>query len=145
MSDPEAGEGFKVTDRRRRPPEASADPSHVSVHDASGVHADRPAPSGAGETPDGEPRFTEAGAEHERSLVGLFLTLGSTAAVALGAPDPVTGESRPDVAQAGEMIDLLILLRERTEGNRTPQETRVLQELLYDLQLRYVEVKRRSG
>ena len=50
-----------------------------------------------------------------------------------------------DLAQAGEVIDLLMLLRERTEGHRTAQETRVLEDLLYDLQLRYVEVKRQSG
>lgn len=77
--------------------------------------------------------------------MGLFLSLGSTAAVGLGAPDPATGERRVDLAQAGEMIDLLMLLRERTEGHRTSQETRVLEELLYDLQLRYVEVRRQSG
>ena len=77
--------------------------------------------------------------------MGLFVMLGSTGAVALGSPDPVTGETQRDPVQAAAMIDLLLLLRERTEGHRTPEETQVLDELIYDLQLRYVEVMKRFG
>ena len=43
------------------------------------------------------------------------------------------------------IVFLLLLLRERTEGHRTPEETQVLDELIYDLQLRYVEVMKRFG
>jgi hypothetical protein len=145
MGDAETGEGFKVTDRRRRPPEEPGDASRVSVHEAPGPRADRPRQPGPGEASAIGSRPPHAGTQRERSLVGLFLSLGSTAVVGLGAPDPATGERRVDLAQAGEVIDLLMLLRERTEGHRTAQETRVLEDLLYDLQLRYVEVKRQSG
>lgn len=130
-------EGFKITDRRGH------GGSEERLHQEASVG--RPAP-GAGTTPT-QPRGGSPGpsAAHELSLVGLFVMLGSTAAVALGAPDPVTGETHRDPAQAAHVIDLLGLLRERTEGNRTPAETQVLDELIYDLQLRYVEVTRRSG
>jgi hypothetical protein len=50
-----------------------------------------------------------------------------------------------DLGQAAELIDLLLLLREKTEGNRSPEETQVLEELMYDLQLRYVAATKRSG
>lgn len=137
MSVPEAEEGFKVTDRRRRREEAP----HAPAHEAA------PASAGGAPAAAREPSTQPPGprADDDRSLVGLFVMLGSTGAVALGSPDPVTGETQHDPVQAAAMIDLLILLRERTEGNRTPEETQVLDELIYDLQLRYVEVMRRSG
>ena len=118
MTPPEGEESFKVTDRRGREEEP-----------ASG----REGPT-AGSTPPAE-----------RSLVGLFMMLGSSALIALGeAPDPATGERRRDLGNAAEVIDLLILLRERTEGRRLAEETSVLEQLVYDLQLRYVSATRRS-
>ena len=58
---------------------------------------------------------------------------------------PATGQVRVDPAMAAESIDLLLLLREKTEGNRTPEETQLLDELIYDLQLRYVAATQRRG
>ena len=65
--------------------------------------------------------------------------LGSSAVVALGdAPDPGTGQGRRDPAAAADVIDLLVLLREKTQGNRSERETQIIEGLIYDLQLRYV-------
>jgi hypothetical protein len=65
--------------------------------------------------------------------------LASLAAAALeGMPDPATGQVQRDPAQAAEIIDLLLLLRERTEGRRTLEESQALDEILYELQLGYV-------
>src|SRR5204863_6733496 len=67
------------------------------------------------------------GGEPERSLVGLFMMLASSAVVSLGdAPDPLTGQRRRDLENAADAIDLLALLREKTEGHRSPEETQVL-------------------
>ena len=141
MADEGTEGGFKVTDRRRRP-EASGGPVPTSGREVADASAHRQAP--AEEVSTHRPAPPEAVTQDERSLVGLFVMLGSTAAVALGAPDPLTGESHRDPAQAADVIDLLVLLRQRTEGHRTPEETQVLDELVYDLQLRYVEVMKRS-
>jgi hypothetical protein len=74
------------------------------------------------------------------------MMLASSAVIALGdAPDPVTGQRHHDPAHAADAIDLLILLREKTEGNRSAEESQVLDNLLHDLQLRYVNATRRSG
>jgi Domain of unknown function (DUF1844) len=127
MAPGEPEDVFKVTDRRRRlddddaprPAPAAAEPPQVSPVDLS--------PAG------------------ERSLAGLFMMLASSAVVALGeAPDPLTGQRQVDLAQAADAIDLLILLREKTEGNRSAEENRILEEVLYDLQLRYVHATRKS-
>jgi hypothetical protein len=122
---------FKVSDRRRR---ASDDaPAHPM---APPERAEAPARE-AGPPPGGEP---------ERSLVGLFMMLASSAVISLGdAPDPVTGQRHHDPANAADAIDLLLLLREKTEGNRSPEESQVLEEIIYDLQLRYVNATKRAG
>lgn len=147
MVAPDAEEGFRVNDRRRRsreeeeaaaPPPPRQEPSRAApppgTQEGPGVQQ-APPPAAA-------PRIADA----DRNLAGLFVMLASSAALALGEePDPVTGEVHLDVEQAGEMIDLLVLLREKTEGNRTPEETQVLDELIYDLQLRYVAATRRAG
>ncbi len=51
--------------------------------------------------------------------------------------DPVTGQRHIDLAQAEEGIDVLLLLREKTEGNRTAEESAALDDALYDLQMRF--------
>jgi len=126
MAQGEPGDVFKVTDRRRR----------LDDEDAP-----RPAP--AAESP--QPSPVDLSPAGERSLAGLFMMLASSAVVALGeAPDPLTGQRQVDLAQAADAIDLLILLREKTEGNRSPDENRILEEVLYDLQLRYVHATKKS-
>jgi uncharacterized protein DUF1844 len=63
----------------------------------------------------------------------------SSALINLGeAPDPGSEERSMDLGQAREAIDLLLLLRDKTNGNRTEQESRLLEEILYDLQMRFV-------
>lgn len=137
MAAPDSEEGFKVTDRRRRldSPEAPSPPP------APGPRSDRPpaAPS-PGEIPSPPPPGPQ------RTLAGLLMMLASSAMVALGeVPDPISGERQHDPGQAAEVIDLLLLLREKTEGNRTAEETELLDELIYTLQMRYVSAGRPSG
>ena len=78
------------------------------------------------------------------SFPGFVLSLAHTAAVHLGdAPDPVTGaksEVRLDAAQ--QMIEILMLLEEKTRGNLTAEERQLLEQLLYELQMRFLEVQR---
>ena len=62
-----------------------------------------------------------------------------------GEADPATGERQVDLAQAREAVDLLLLLRDKTEGNRTEQETRFLEDVLHDLEMRFVRAAAASG
>jgi hypothetical protein len=131
MASTDPGDEFKVTDRRRRgeadepPPQATeAQPNPAEPG------SDEPTP------PERRGRRAQVG---ERSLEDLFLMLASSAVVALGdAPDPATGQVRRDPAAAADVIDLLVLLREKTQGNRSERETQLIEGLIYDLQLRYV-------
>ena len=73
------------------------------------------------------------------------LSLGSSAFVHLGdAPHPETGKAgEPDLPSAQQAIDLLVLLQEKTRGNLTPDEAKLMEQLLLDLKLRYVERAKR--
>ncbi len=69
-----------------------------------------------------------------------ILSLGSSAFVHMGdAPHPETGQPVPaNLPLARQTIDLLDMLREKTKGNLTPEEEKFLENILMDLQLRYV-------
>ena len=133
-------ETFKVRDRRRRddddvPP--SPPPREVVRPPEPAAAASRPEPGGS--------RIVGAqpSAQEGPDLRGLFIMLASSALVNLGeAADPATGERVFDLEQAKDAIDLLGLLRVKTEGNRTDQETHLLEEMLYDLQMRFVNAAR---
>lgn len=71
--------------------------------------------------------------------------LASFAAAAMGEVPDASGQVQRDPEQAAELIDILMLLREKTAGHRTPEETRMLEEIIYDLQLRWVNAQKRSG
>lgn len=75
------------------------------------------------------------------------LSLAHSALVHLGvAPDPATGkEHPPSLPLARQTIDLVSLLADKTKGNLTGEEERLLEQLLYDLRLRYVEVSGAAG
>ena len=72
------------------------------------------------------------------------LGLGSSAFVHLGdAPHPETGQAAPvDLALAQQTIDVLAMLQEKTRGNLTTEEDALMNQLLRDLRLRFVERSR---
>lgn len=72
------------------------------------------------------------------------LGLASTTLIHLGAtPNPETGKAQVDLMLARETLDLISLLHEKTRGNLTEDEQRVLENVLADLRLRFVEASRR--
>ncbi len=66
-------------------------------------------------------------------------TLSLQASIALGAiPNPATNQVEEDPAQAKFLIDTLGMLKEKTNGNLTPEESNLLENLLYELRMQYV-------
>lgn len=139
MVDTGEDEGFRITDRRRRASdlEGESQESQPATEIPRGPSRQAPPPSH-----EPEPKAPEPPVGYEaqrRDLTGLFMMLASSAVVALGeAADPLTGEVQREPAHAAETIDLLVLLREKTEGNRTAEETQLLEAIIYDLQMRYI-------
>ncbi len=86
-----------------------------------------------------------AGASSEVTFGGLILMLGTTGLIHLGAtPDPGSGEAKVDLAQAKHAIDLLDVLKLKTAGNLTAEESSMLDDLLFDLRMRYVNAVQRA-
>jgi hypothetical protein len=71
------------------------------------------------------------------------LSMTHSALIHLGdAPNPATGASEVDLGMARQTIDILGLLQEKCRGNLTGEEERVLNQSVYDLRMRFVEVAR---
>jgi hypothetical protein len=70
-------------------------------------------------------------------LIAMFETL---ALQQLGKlVNPVTGEAQPDMRQARITIDMLEMIREKTAGNLEDEEKRLLDAVLTELQLNYID------
>ena len=78
------------------------------------------------------------------SFAGFVLSLAPTAAVHLGdVPDPVSqATAEPNLGAAFQMIEILGLLDEKTRGNLTAEERQLLEQILYELRMRFLEVQK---
>jgi len=56
--------------------------------------------------------------------------------------NPVTKEKNKDIIQAKYIIDILGMLEEKTKNNLSEQEAKLLEHMLYDLRIRYVEASK---
>ena len=71
------------------------------------------------------------------------LSLGSSALLHLGELErPGAGAAEKDLPMAKHTIDILAMLQDKTRGNLTPEEAKLLESLLFDLRLRYVEARK---
>ncbi len=75
-------------------------------------------------------------------LVRPFLMMGLTGVGVL--PHPDTGKPAIDLASARHAIAALEVLEARTVGQRSDEETRMLEHALFELKMQYVEAKGRS-
>jgi hypothetical protein len=74
------------------------------------------------------------------SLSLLLTSLGTQALMALGQiTNPLTNQAEVDRDQARHCIDLLGMLETKTAGNRTTEESRLLEELLYELRMLFLK------
>jgi hypothetical protein len=101
---------------------------------------------------DKPPEATQAAAQAPRPLppadfATLVLSLGSSAVMYLGeVAEPDAKKPARNLPMAKQAIDLLTVLDEKTKGNLTSEEEQILESLLFDLRLRYVEaLKAPSG
>jgi hypothetical protein len=74
------------------------------------------------------------------------LSLGSSVLIHLGdAPHPETGKpAERNLPLAQQSIEILAMLQQKTRGNLSPEEEKLLDQLLLDLKLRYVEASKRK-
>lgn len=151
---------FKVADRRKFNPDGSLkegvtlDEPKPAEKPAAAESAiaqktvDTEAPqSKADETPpetyDEEDVSDIPGADDPASFVNFLSTLATNAAAALGAvPHPATGQRSLDLDTGKYWLDVLGMLREKTNGNLHDKEKQLLEGLLADLRMQYVTMVR---
>lgn len=93
---------------------------------------------------------TSSGHDQEESginFVAFVLSLAHTAAVHFGdVPDPGSGtKAEVNLPAAQQMIDILALIEAKTRGNLTTEERQLLEQVLFELRLHYVEVQNASS
>jgi hypothetical protein len=81
------------------------------------------------------------------SFVAFVISMASNAAVHFGdAPDPVSNEMRPpNLEAASQVIELLAMLEQKTRGNLTAEERQLLDQILFELRMRYVDARKGSA
>jgi hypothetical protein len=141
QSDDSQGErGFKVQDRRRFTSEGDAK-SAEEISPAPLAEPSAQAHTDPGTAPEMPLRPTpEHDEAHVINFSAFLISLGTQALAYLGEmPNPVDGSKSVDLGAAKEMIDIIAMLGDKTKGNLDDGERHLVEGLLYDLRLRYVE------
>ena len=97
-----------------------------------GVDADKPADR------EREPGEREPTVSFSEFVLGM----GANAAHMLGTDDAQEVAARADLVSAAQYIDILAMLQQKTRGNLDEEEQKLLDSILYDLRMRYLEVAR---
>ncbi|MGI5860936.1 MAG: DUF1844 domain-containing protein [Myxococcales bacterium] len=135
--------GFKVIDRRVSAENVAERPAEKPAEQPS----ETPEAANAPEHVEG-PGWKMREEKEQKPLPQMdfttfCLSLASSAMIHLGdAPHPETGKAEANMPLAKQTIDILALLEDKTRGNLTSEESRLLATLLYDLRIRYVEAQR---
>ena len=81
----------------------------------------------------------------EINFPSFILSLSSSALLHFGdIPDPVSGKKERNLPMAKQTIDILGILKEKTQGNLTNDEEQLLDNLLHDLRIKYVEESKKG-
>jgi hypothetical protein len=155
----EKPKGFKVDDRRRFSAEGELKAEHRG-EDQSVQESGARAGAGAGESGAGErapgsestaaPDRTQSDAGGRGAAEITFETfvvgLSTQALMHLGEiPDPQSGEAAADLIAAQQLIDIIGMLHEKTRGNLDQAEQNLMNAILFELRMKYVERARRGS
>ncbi|MGH7773882.1 MAG: DUF1844 domain-containing protein [Candidatus Binatia bacterium] len=136
----EKGEGksFKVEDRRRFSPETGEPRDATGGEETSKGVGEQTASEGPSERATDE-SFSEI------NFSTFVISLSTQALMHLGEiPNPLSGKVESDIPVAKQMIDIIGLLREKTRGNLDRGEEKLINDVLFDLRMKYVETVKRK-
>ena len=145
MEEPESKEGFKVTDRRRFTTEGETKKpgeEQDTVEQPNEAQEAEPQEEAGKAEPKSEAETEKPGSQQlpPMDFSMFILSMANTAMFQLGfIQDPQSGETGKDLPGARQTIDLIALLEEKTRGNLTEQEARIVKEALFQLRMAFVE------
>ena len=124
--EPVEGEGFVIKDKRS---------SQIS-EDAATFLDDQETEGQEEQTGSSKEKETES---FQIDFSTFIMSLTSSAFYHLGdMPDPSTGKKEVNLPAVQQTIDMLIMLREKTKGNLKEDEEKLVEQLIYELQVKYV-------
>jgi len=78
----------------------------------------------------------------EMNFANFIFSLSTSAMYHFGDfPDPVTKKAERNLAAARQTIDIIAMLKEKTEGNLSADEKTLIDTVLFELRMRYVKEK----
>ena len=94
------------------------------------------------EEPPREEASAQEGSLPEIDFISFIFSLSTSALIQLGEiEDPFTKTSVKNLPLAKQTIDLIGMVKEKTKGNLTPDEERLIEYVLYDLRMKYVKAQ----
>ena len=118
------GEGFVIKDSRS---------SQLSEEEAESHDQQKK------ETPAEENQGSEPQQPFQIDFSTFIMSLTSSAFYHLGdIADPETGKTETNLPAVHQTIDMLTMLREKTKNNLNAEENKLLEQLIYELQMKYV-------
>jgi len=128
--DKSAHTDFHAHDAHGHAHDAHADHEQFAGHDLNAPHA----PQG------------QAGATAEITFGTFLVGLSTQALMLLGdIPDPQTGKPEWDLVGAQQLIDIIGMLEQKTRGNLDRDEAQLIEAILYELRMKYVERAKGRG
>ena len=140
---------FKVEDRRRFSAEGELKPEHRGEEPPPSQGAApggaQPGASAPPPPPAGTSSSRGAEAAHEVTFASFVLGLSTQALMLLGEiADPEGEGTGPNLPAAQQLIDIIGMLQEKTRGNLDKDESALLEGILFELRMKYVERARRD-
>jgi hypothetical protein len=140
----EKSKGFKVEDKRRFSAEGELKPEHRGA-ESPPVAAPEPPPSaGASGQPGTIAPERDKALPDEMTFATFMVGLSTQALVHLGEIRDPQGQGAVDLGAAQQLIDIVGMLKEKTRGNLDRNEEELIEAILFELRMKYVERSRRS-
>lgn len=139
MEDEKKEKGFVIKDRRHFDESGAVRKEEESKAEAGQAEAPKEQESGR-PAQQGPADDAQTAPLPEMNFAGFIFSLSTTAMYHFGDfPDPVTKESRRNLPAAKQTIDILSILKAKTEGNLDAGEKEMLDGILFELRMRYVK------
>ncbi|MBN2338267.1 MAG: DUF1844 domain-containing protein [Acidobacteria bacterium] len=131
MTKEQEEQGFRVTDRRGF--QQDGEPAAPAA--GEGARPEQPADPAGG----GAPPKPEAEAGQVIDFPSYILSYYAQGMVLMGeVPNPYTNKKEEDMDAARHMIDILTMLEEKTRGNLSAEELKLLENVLYELRMKFM-------
>ena len=130
----DAPKGFKVSDKRRFTEEGEARGEEEAREESASATREVESPQESKDPQEELPSI---------NFPAFIISLSTQALMHLGEiGNPATGKVEKDVAVAKQTIDIIGMLSEKSKGNLDDTEEQLMQEVLYNLRMKYVEAVR---